>query len=409
MKKRSIAILLALVLSLSLFTACGKTATEPEETAAAETDAAETETTGEDTNSDVDSIMADSMEKAIYERYSNIYAKHEPDEVVMTINGEPVTWEDYFFWFYSECYRYEIYYSPSDWTTVADGADASYEDYVKTAIESYAKQFWVVEQEAEKLGIELTDEDLAAIEQAKKDDCEEVSEGDEEAFAEQKRKMFLTDELYDRLMTVAQYSTRIFSDRFGENGSKLSGEDTLAYAIDKGFIHVKHILVLVDSDATDEEKAEKLQQAEDILAQLKAVPAAELETKFDELMNEYSEDPGLASYPDGYYFTTGQMYQEFEDASVALEENAVSEIVESQSGYHIILRLPINADDIYVGEYTLRYVAASELYSNMLADWLESADVEYTELGESIDLNDLFGFVPTESTETETSTSAEAE
>ena len=28
-------------------------------------------------------------------------------------------------------------------------------------------------------------------------------------------------------------------------------------------------------------------------------------------MNEVSEDPGLASYPDGYVFTEGQMLQPF--------------------------------------------------------------------------------------------------
>lgn len=398
MKKRSIATLLALVLSLSIFAGCGKSGTQPEETAPAETAEVTPEATPETTDKSAEEIMAENMGKAIYERYSAIYAKHDPDDIVMTINGEPVTWSDYFFWFYSTCCQYETSYNVTDWSAAVSETD-TYEDLVKASIEAYLTQFWVTPQKVKELGITLTDEDLAAIEAAKQSDIADVADGDEAVFEEQKQQMFLSDELYDRLMSAGQYYTRYFTDNFGAKGEKLSDEDVIAFAVDKGYAHVKHILVLVDSDATEEQKAEKLKLAEDILAQLKAAPKGELETKFDELMNEYSEDPGLASYPGGYYFTAGQMYQEFEDASFALEENGLSEIVESKSGYHIILRLPLNPDDIFTGEYTLRYAVASELSSNTLTDWVDSAVIEYTDMGKAIDLNDLFGFVPTESAE----------
>lgn len=56
-------------------------------------------------------------------------------------------------------------------------------------------------------------------------------------------------------------------------------------------------------------------------------------------MNANSEDTGLAANPDGYAFTTGEMVQEFEDATRALEPGQISGLVESSYGYHIILRL----------------------------------------------------------------------
>lgn len=399
MKKRIVVIGLALALCLSCLAGCGSTGNDTQEPTPTESEPVEsTPVDVEGTDAAAD---ADAAAQELYERYAAIYAKHNPDDVVMTINGEAVTWSDYFFWLYSTCYQLEVYYAAEDWSQVVSEDGSTFQDYAKAAVEAYATQYWVVEQKTQELGVVFNEDDFAAIEAAKAADLESVSGGDEEDFAKQKQLMFLSDDLYDRLMSIGQYSGRFFDDNFGENGSELPEADAISYAEDNGYMHVKHILVLVDSDAEEDEKAEKLAQANELLSQLKAVPASELEAKFDELMNEYSEDPGLVSYPDGYYFTTGEMYQEFEDASVALSENELSEPVESQSGYHIILRLPLRADDVFSNGYTLRYAAASELYANMLNEWYENAVIEYTELGESLDLNELFGYTADDGAEAE--------
>jgi len=72
---------------------------------------------------------------------------------------------------------------------------------------------------------------------------------------------------------------------------------------------------------------------------------------FDVLMFEYSEDPGLAEYPDGYTFTRGMMVSEFEAATLSLEIGEVSELVFTDLGggrgfgIHIIKRVePIEED-----------------------------------------------------------------
>lgn len=59
---------------------------------------------------------------------------------------------------------------------------------------------------------------------------------------------------------------------------------------------------------------------------------------FDTLINKYGTDPGTADYPLGYTVTKGQMVQEFEDASYALDIDAISNVVETSYGYHIIKR-----------------------------------------------------------------------
>ena len=56
-------------------------------------------------------------------------------------------------------------------------------------------------------------------------------------------------------------------------------------------------------------------------------------------MNQYSEDTGLEANPDGYVFTSGQMVEPFEEGTRALDYGQISDIVESDYGFHIILRL----------------------------------------------------------------------
>ena len=51
---------------------------------------------------------------------------------------------------------------------------------------------------------------------------------------------------------------------------------------------------------------------------------------FNALMEEYNEDPGEPE--EGYYFPTGVMVQEFEDASFALQDGEISDIVETSYG-----------------------------------------------------------------------------
>jgi len=93
-----------------------------------------------------------------------------------------------------------------------------------------------------------------------------------------------------------------------------------------------HILIAVSRQASAEEKSAARAQAERLLQQVKAAPA-----KFAALAKQYSQDPGSAANGgDLGMFGRGMMVKPFEDAVFSLAVGQVSDLVETDFGYHII-------------------------------------------------------------------------
>jgi peptidyl-prolyl cis-trans isomerase D len=91
-------------------------------------------------------------------------------------------------------------------------------------------------------------------------------------------------------------------------------------------------LISVKKDATAADKAAAKTKAETLLAQLRKNPA-----DFTKLAKENSQDPGSAVRGgDLDFFGKGMMVKPFEEAAYKLKQGEISDVVESQFGYHII-------------------------------------------------------------------------
>ena len=96
-------------------------------------------------------------------------------------------------------------------------------------------------------------------------------------------------------------------------------------------VRASHILITVPQNADAPTKAAAKAKAEDLLKQIKAGK------DFGELAKANSQDPGSA--PNGGdlgYFQQGEMVGPFNDVAFSLKPGAVSDVVETQFGYHII-------------------------------------------------------------------------
>ncbi|MBQ7793275.1 MAG: peptidylprolyl isomerase, partial [Clostridia bacterium] len=119
---------------------------------------------------------------------------------------------------------------------------------------------------------------------------------------------------------------------------------------------------------SDEEIAKKKVLADDLN---KRVLAGE---DFDALMKEYSEDPGLETSPDGYFFSSGEMVSEFENTTAALGFNEIG-FTESSFGYHIIKRLPVTKDEL---SEEIEYTLMMDRLSDAMVEWKQLAGFKVT-------------------------------
>ncbi len=95
-------------------------------------------------------------------------------------------------------------------------------------------------------------------------------------------------------------------------------------------VRASHILFKLESDADDKKKSEERKK---LLALKKRIEKGE---DFATLAKENSQCPSSKQGGDLNYFTKGRMAKPFEDAAFSLKTGQVSDVVETQFGYHLI-------------------------------------------------------------------------
>ena len=95
-------------------------------------------------------------------------------------------------------------------------------------------------------------------------------------------------------------------------------------------VQASHILIKVDSKADDAQKSEARNKIEEIQKRLQKGE------DFAALAKEFSQCPSNAKGGDLGYFRRGQMVPPFEQAAFGLKPGTISDIVETNFGYHLI-------------------------------------------------------------------------
>ena len=128
-------------------------------------------------------------------------------------------------------------------------------------------------------------------------------------------------------MTVAEADLKAYYD---QNAQRLSGTEER---------RASHILLAAPKSAPESDRQKAKATAAELLAQIKKTPDS-----FAELARKNSQDPGSApSGGDLDFFPRGAMVKPFADAAFSMKKGELSDIVETEFGYHLIKLTDIKA------------------------------------------------------------------
>lgn len=322
----------------------------------------------EENNVPVDVTESTEFNTTLEEKLAEIVPTKDIDkEMLLNVGGVPMS---------AAAVRYATIACNSFY---ADSTEENVEELKADEIDNFYRLNAAVVNMADEMDINLSDEEFQssitdnynAMKESYGDDFETVVE----TYTYQTPYFYFLNQYYNLLYSklYEQYSTE---EEFAANLKAETLKDMLES--ETPYVRAKHILVCFpeegegeDGAITDAQKEETLKKANDVLA------LVESGEDFDALIAEYGEDPGAQTYPGGYYFTTGMMVAPFEEAAFALEEGQTSGLVETNYGYHIIKRLPLDDDAIVATE---EYAAKGyELFIEKLGEIADEYEIFYAD------------------------------
>lgn len=238
-----------------------------------------------------------------------------PKDAVAKVNGDTISKDEFDKNFEMYKKAYESQYGPDIMKKDA-GNDKTFEEVIKENILEKLITEKLITESAKEKNITVTDEELK--EQLK--NYEEIL-GGEEKYKEFLKQNNLTEEYFKdsikKEMTIDKYKSDYV------NGLKISEEEAKKYFEENKDSYVKvrasHILVKTEEEA--KKVLDKIKKGEDF----HALAATE---SIDNMSAVKGGDLG--------FFARGQMVPEFEEAAFSLKPGEVSEIVQTDYGYHII-------------------------------------------------------------------------
>lgn len=317
--------------------------------------------------------------------------------VVMTVNGDEIHSDEYAGYMEYNMAYYASMYAQMGISDLWNNAEAAavFGPSMPDAAKEQAVYTRVIMQKMKELGLSLSYSQEKQLANARKQTIDNTSY---DGYLNQIAQFGFSDTAYTNFMYLSLCYQTLEDYYYGENGVNVPSEEELKQYFEDNYITAKHILITTTNSETGETRTDEEAKA---LAQsiLDRINNGE---DFDTLMTQYNEDPGMASNPNGYTFTDGQMVDEFYEGAKALGEGEVSGLVKSQYGYHIIMRtvldesqLDSNRDDIVSAIASTKDGAAGSM-DELLTQWIEAADVETTDVYDEITYENVADYLSDE-------------
>lgn len=268
------------------------------------------------------------VKKAEEEKYLASYGRS-----ALEVGSYTVTYDLYRYFYLN--YRDEMEYLYTDENGTVD--TASLDRAVREQVENAVRGLYGSVALAADYGITPSDGDVKAAMLEYVDAIKTYYDTDAKYKAELEAN-YMTENVFEFLMSVDSLEDKLFPVLVSDGGVIEDNDEKLLEMFrGDAFVRAKQIFIEND-EGEDAEQNRAI--AEEALAAYKDGES------LDTLIGRYSEDYSMPS--EGYYFTYLEMIEEFESAAFALKDGEVSSVVESDDGFHIIVRLP--KDEAYLSD-----------------------------------------------------------
>jgi len=280
------------------------------------------------------------------------FAGIDPETVMLRVAGRSVTWDEIY-------YDLQAVRHAVDWDGEVDwGAVFEWEAFFPEQPQSYEpgmthNEFAIrhaIDEAINRRAIEiLFEESGAALDEDWYDEIREMFDDmTDEEFVEFLYEFSLSEHVFRYISEVMAMHEELLETL------DIPQDAVDAYVEEAGILRAKHILISILDDEREplpeDERTAATVRANALSEELQGLSGAAQLARFQEMLDEYGEDPGMWQFTEGYVFTPEAMVPEFTQGTQALEFDEISLPILSSFGYHIILRLQVTADDEMMGD-----------------------------------------------------------
>lgn len=295
--------------------------------------------------------------------------------VIGQVQGFDVLYEELRYVTMNYKQQFEKKYGEGIWDN--EETAAKYRDELQDLVFNNITANYAVLALCQEVGIDIGDK---AIQDAVSDYFDSFIKemGGRKAYIESLKEYYATDHFLRFTIGVDYCQNELFYTYTQDLGLIENDEDKIYdYIMAGNFVRTLHVYIQNDEgDNIDSNR----KTAENVREQLLA--GADIKNLIGSSVNE---DFGLTT-GDGYYFMRGEMVKAYEDAAFSLEIGGISNVVETDSGFYVIVRLAL--DPSYVLSNLSKLVEQYQyaIFNKYIDEKQSELAISLNDYGKSIDL-----------------------
>lgn len=281
------------------------------------------------------------------------------EKEVVSVGDKKVLYSEAMAYFKSFQAQVEMQYGPDMWS-IDFGSGQTFEELAKQDIMNMMVQNKIISQKADKFNVSISEDEEAEIKENTTKFLEGINEEDKAAYG-------ITEEIVSNIFRDELLKQKVYEAATLDVDTEVSDNEAKQ-------VTIQHLLIKnfktdeqgKDVEYTAEEKEAAHKKAEKLLKEAKETD------DFKKLAEANTEDRNVE-----YTFGKREMVKEFEEAAFSMKPGQVSDIVETEYGYHILYCVnDFNKDATQAKKEEIIAERQAEVFQKLYEEWQKEVKVK---------------------------------